>query len=312
MITSLLLGLVTAATRTDAAFEQVAVSPTITVSLPKSATPLKADAPDPSMKLWSYTDGTASYIVSTHPLTDEELAKATPDMILGNSVLGACGSMSHPNIKLHRDVLLNGWPGVETLIVSDNKYASAMRSFVVGKSLYMLCETYAATSGRPDGVDTFLGSLVISPAPAAGPLETPGPVFKAFAPEDGKLSILMPATPKKSETAMPGWDAQYGDRFYTVGYLDMPADAPAPAEALPLIKQKLIEGMKAKATKSSTFTRDGLEFNSTEVSISELCAGRIDLGLSGGRLYVVMMIYPTGHAGSKDIDTFFNSFKVSK
>ena len=304
--------------RPSAAWEQVAVSPAITISLPSGAAPITVDHPSaPGQQLWTYADKSACFIVSTQPLTAKNLADASPDIILGNAVIGACNALSHPNIKLHRDVLFNGWPGIETLIVSDNSIAQAMRTYVVGSTLYLLSETYSATSGRPDGVDTFMNSLVINPTPASGPQQTPGPVFKSFAPDGGQFSIGMPAAAKadpsdpsapKDGNPMHQFQAQYGDRFYSVAYLTIPSDAPSATEVRAYVQQKFLEGLKAKPLKSTTATRGGQEFSTAEFTQSDLCGGRLDVTVAGGKVYLICMIYPTGHVGSKDIEEFFSSF----
>lgn len=317
MLTSLGIALALGSTSHAAgAWRHVAVSSAITVSLPPDVSPITADQGNvPGQRIWSYAGSDATYLVSSRPLAEKELTSTTPDLILGKVAVDTCNSFLLPNIKLQRDILLNGWPGLEALIVDDFGPAQAMRMYVVGKTLYTLSETYSKAIGRPAGVDKFMNSLILSPAPSLGPQLTPGPTFTKFEPEGGRFAVELPAAPKPllTDPNIKPWnhfETQYGDRYYLVAYSDIPPGAPSNADFRALLQRAYLHGIQGKQLKSSSFVRDGQEYSTSEFTLTGVLNGRLDMTVVGGRAYLVSMFYPTGHAGSKDIDEFFNSFRV--
>ena len=319
MIASLAIGLaLIGPAKNTGAWKFVPVSPGITVTLPPDASPITLDQGNaPGQRVWSYAGSDATYRVCSRPLAQAELASTTPDLILGKAVIDACRLCLLPWIKLQRDILFNGWPGLEAVVVDDFGPAQAMRTYVVGKTLYTLSETYSRTIGRPVGVDTFLTSLVLTPRPPAGPQRNPRPSFTTFQPPDGRFSIGMPATPtpmpakmhtRKTSTPQHDFAATYGNRYYVTAYFDLPPDAPAESEVRATVLRDFLHGDRKRLLKTSTFTRDGHEYSSVEISGMEQMGGRVDITVVGSRVFLVTMFYPTGHAGSKDIEAFFGSF----
>jgi len=299
------------------AWKHVAVSSAISVTLPLDVSPMTADQGNvPGQRVWWYAGRDATYSVSSRPLAEKDMAKTTPDLVLGTAVIDACNSLLWPHVKLQRDIMLNGWPGLDVLIVDDFGPAQAMRMYVVGQSLYTLCETYSRAIGRPAGVDKFMNSLVLNPAPSVGPLRTPGPTFTTFEPEGGRFSVGLPAAPKPllTDPKIKPWnhfETQYGDRYYFVAYDDVPPDAPSNTDFQAMLQHAYLHGIHGKLLKHSSFVRDGQEYSTSEFTVTELLNGRLDTAIVAGRAYLVVMIYPTGHAGSKDIDEFFGSFRVA-
>jgi hypothetical protein len=76
------------------------------------------------------------------------------------------------------------------------------------------------------------------------------------------------------------------------------------------MQRAYLHGAQGKMLKSSSFTRDGQDYLTCEFVMTDVTDGRLDTTVFDGRVYTIVMIYPTGHAGSGDIDEFFNSFHL--
>ncbi len=293
------------------------------VALPKSAVSL--DVSEPSSKLpagevlrhWQFVDGRVAYVIGEDKMTPEALSRARPDEILGNAARGLVDSLGNGGtIKSQRDLLLNGWPGLEVL-AAGRELAAWSRVYMVGPVMYQLLETYSLAKGRPPGTDAFLGSLSVD-LMAAGSLKTPGPVFETFTPPGAGCSIGMPGKPKPdSENKTKGakasftrYLASYGNRVYIVGYAPLPQEAP-PNGVDEFVVGKIVESFEGKVTKATTtYTRDGIDVATAGFSFPEGGIGRVDVLVQRDMIYGIVMLYPPGHEGAPDINQFFNSFKL--
>ena len=217
-------------------WHKVELTKSLSVALPEHAGPSEITSPnrpkvaqDEDLKYWAFTDGKISFVIGVSTFTPLALAETTPDKILGNSVRGSLDGLEGSAVKSQRDTLFDGWPAVDFALAGQD-VSGVSRSVMVGTTMYQLLMVYPTAKGRPEGAETYLGSLAISPPPPPGPLKSAGPVFRTFTPDDAKCAIDMPAKPKPLETkavdgskaAFTQYIAEYGNRAYMLCYLDAP------------------------------------------------------------------------------------------
>lgn len=305
-------------------WHKVELSASISVALPETAIPTEAKPADgfklpPGEKLdhFEYINGKTSYVIGANTFTADEMKEITPDQVLANAVRGASHGLAASTIKRQRDITLNGWPGIEFMLSGDETSGQS-RVYLIGRTMYQLLEVYPTAKGRPDGVDTFLGSFSLRPAPTRGPLAMPGPAFTTFAPTNSKCSISMPGKAELllspaadgSKAAFAQYLARYGNRVYMLGFVDMPKEPGDETTRLKIIGQMLLgfDGTQNEAPK--TESRGSLTFDRVFFTLPDGGVGRGEIAIAAHRAYAVIMLYPPGHAGSPDIDTFFSSFKI--
>jgi hypothetical protein len=119
------------------------------------------------------------------------------------------------------------------------------------------------------------------------------------------LELPIDVDPQKP--TLPQFGAEYGNRTYMIGFASLPR-----AEYVEVIGPDIFDSVlianQAKATRPPVLgSRDGTIFETLYFTTSDY-DGRVDVTTTGSRVYVITMFYPSGHAGSPDIDTFFNSF----
>jgi len=184
--------------------------------------------------------------------------------------------------------------------------------------MYELLESYPTAKGRPNGSEVFLNSLELTPAPPPGPLKVAGPVFETFAPPGGGCSLSMPAKAKPfttpaadgSEAGFTQYIAEYGDRVYMLGFVTLPKELNSESITPTIFEQLLIAFDGKRQAPPTPSTTNRMQMQTLFFTRPDGDVGRADVTTSGHRAFAVIMLYPPGHAGSPDIDTFFNSFKL--
>jgi hypothetical protein len=292
-----------------------------TVEIPKGMTELKV-APEKGVKSSgrAFTDGDAIYTVTIASTSSGKSA----DKSISDVVTNICHTLSPATVKFQRDVLLNGWPGLENVILGHDDTAVCMRTYDIDGTIYRLGVGYTSDSGRPDTSERFLTSLKGNSV-APGPLITPGPVFQSFQPPTQSFSIFMPGTPRVEDekitaagpnTVSHRYLAEYGNRVYIAGYVDLESDVSKASEGdqvklLTLLLDHAASGLNAKPDgPPKPVTRNGVVFQFINAYTSDGVAARIEATLEGNRGFAAVMVFPYGHAGSSDIEQFFNSFKL--
>lgn len=319
MITSLIVGIVAVSTPPQSAeWEPVAVSPSITVRLPRGATPMAIYQPmAEGQQSWSFSDAACVFTVSTHKLTKAELDKTPADEFLAVKAFDGFKDLFSAKIKQERDVLYHGWPGLDMVLDNGNGSANEYRMFVVGTTFYMLMETYTVGRGRPADVGRFLSSLAITPNPPKGPLTAPGPVFKPILPDQADCMIGMPGTVKAltyknketGEEQVQGYRGFYGDRCYTIEFFAAGATE-SEADIRDKVMRSFLHARGSSSRPRQTIKRDGITFLTSTFAAEEPFDGRVDIAVANGLVYVISMEYANGHEGSKDIESFFGSFHL--
>src|SRR5579862_4940028 len=212
-----------------AGWSKTILAPGLAISLPPGVKPDPDNKKQQAgFKMWSYSAGPAVFQVQLMADYEKSEPGVTPDRIAVEYLSGILGESKKATVKRQRDIVLNGWPGLDDLLSLDLKdqgsFAMWVRTYVVAGSLYSVSVMYAPEFGRPATAEPFLNSLSLEGAAKPGPLTSPGPTFTTFAPKGGGFSIGMPATPTQDELPTgtgPGksilhrFKATYGNRVYT-------------------------------------------------------------------------------------------------
>lgn len=297
------------------AWRKIELSPHLKVSLPSTAVPVGPPKTEAGARVWTFMDRHATYLVESYTgKTKDELAM-TPDAVLEATIEGICEPAGNPMIKKQRDILLNGWPGLEDVIVDDSG-ALSVRVLFVEKTTYTLAVVYPPSNGRPAGAETFLNSLTIVPPPPAGPQKSPGPTFQPFAPPGSDFEIGEPSKPEPEKITLESgaflyrYSATYGNRTYVAAYTDALRDAPS-GVLRDSVRDEILDALKAKPVKPpDQVTRGNLTFDNVEFTADKGLGGRVNVTEKGRRVYALMVVYPVGHAGSPDVDAYLDSFKL--
>jgi hypothetical protein len=301
-----------------------------TVYLPPGAKPDADNKKQPAdYKTWIFSSGATVFQVALVPNYGKTEPGLSPDEVVAEFLSGILEESKKATIKRQRDITLNGWPGLEDLLALEMKeggtFATLQRAYAVSGSLYSVSVMYAPELGRPSDAEPFLNTVDIAAAAKAGPLTTPGPTFSTFAPKGGGFSIGMPAKTESEELPLGKGDqksviyrytATYGNRIYVANFVPFPDAAPEMTQdeknqGMATLVDVVVKGMTAKTTgQAKTIKRGDLEFVTAEFARADGLVGRVEATTAQRRIYVTVMAYPSGHAGSPDIDAFFNSFQL--
>jgi hypothetical protein len=144
---------------------------------------------------------------------------------------------------------------------------------------------------------------------------------KTFESKEGKYTVNFPGKPTTNTSKAGGIDlnitiVEKGGGGYAVIHSDLPAEGVKAAKAKDLLdggEKGLVTNFKAKVTSSKDF-----EFGKQKLPARELVAEkdplnlRIQIILSGNRLYQVFVVGSKDMVASKETDAFFKSFEITK
>lgn len=298
----------------------------LTFAVPASAKPIDLGRPEDSngerTETQAYIDGTTTFLATFTTKKPDASDKATPDQALADFFAGFASHVEPFVVRQQRDLLLQGWPGLEDLVVSRGKSAVWSRIYLVGTTSACLVCGYPATGGRPDSAEKFLQSLVI-PKASIGPATKAGPTFAPFTPEGAGFTVGMPHTAKVEElpsggTILHRYTARYGNRSYSASYMALPPEfsklsGAQQTSALTVLLDHAVTGLDAKPVGTpKSVVHDGLSFLGVDCRTDDGIAGRVEAAMHGGKGYALVAVYPLGHSGAPDLTEFFASFQLAK
>lgn len=301
--------------------------------LPSGAVPDKDNKKSSSGGLvWSFTLGSLSYEVDVITLD----RKAAPDLTSDRAEAGfeaQClenlRGMGEASLKRQRDIVVNGRVGLEFMIsVALDKSSHIInfsRCFMVGDKIYSGSVAYLAESGRPPTAEQFLNSLAVDGDIDVDTHRTAGPTFSTYSPGGHNFQLSFPAKPKESKTPLktnPPSDrtdvvAIYGNRTYGIFVVPVPKSAGDPTqgqknEALAGLVQEMLHEFEAKPVGSPTTLKvNDIETVRSQFTMEDGVGGEVRTAYVDHCVCMLFMIYPNAHGGAADIDSFFNSFKLS-
>jgi hypothetical protein len=297
---------------------QYQFAPGFFVTLPAAPNKLPAEG----TKVWQVkVPGQGVYIIGAFSV--KEKGKQPPtDQLLAAMAAGTVSS-SGGRVVEQRDLVLQGWPGLEIKIRSaEGGFTSWTRNYVVKEMGFQVCAVSVRPDGQMPGMKAVFDSVRLPGG--VGPVKVAGPEFLPFTFPDTGVSVMLPGTPKTSLEPMPGnpyglslhvATTDYGNRTYFFAYEDVPdaAKEEVTPERLPQtldgMNQEMIAGVKGKLVKRSTYTLHGISIKSAEFTAPEDGYGRVASFYSEGRIYILLVTVPGALKGAPELATFFGSIK---
>lgn len=306
-----------------AAFHQAAVKPQVTsfppgFSLVAPAPVKRADSEPGTPKgarYWSAATAEGGFAIYVQTLSEAEVASTPPDQVLAAM---AAGLIQSGRIESQRDLVLNGWPGIE-VEYSEATLKGRFRGYAVGKNLFGAVALWSKDAKEPNAVKPYLDSMSMSAKLGRGPQKKAGPDLGLYKLEGAGMSVKLPALPVRSEThfgprqiLMIRFASRYGNRSFVAMYADLPEEpgqeiAGHEREILDAVTAEMIEASKGSARQDRVMTRGSVEVLSTTAQIAPNGSLRIDSFFKGKRLYSLLAVGPTGYATSDEVKEIFDS-----
>jgi hypothetical protein len=163
--------------------------------------------------------------------------------------------------------------------------------------------------------------LLATPGTASAGQRNAGEQWVTFSPKEGNFTVKLPGEPEElsqdiggSKGAIYGYTE--GDAgVYLVGYVDLPEGTVTGDNASEVL-DKLVEesgkgeGLVLKSKAITLGKHPGREFI---VNVPEIDgSGKCRIYLVGSRLYLTVAVGTEEFMGNKNVDTFLNSFKLTK
>ena len=296
--------------------------PGFSIDLPEPPIEMEPPGAPPGSRLWvSIQPGNRSIVVGWFPLNKGE--KAPPDAILANTLAGSAkGAKSR--VVGEKDVLLNGWPGVEFRMKSPAVFAAG-QSYVVDDAILQVALNNLTEKGVDAPAAKLFASLKLAPTKPKGPLTKPGPEMKRHPIGESGLSVELPKPPKVEDVPLEGdpnrilhrFTAPYMTRLFAAAYLDMPKevnlDDPNQADQiLGAVNADVVKSMKGKNVKDEPTTLAGHPGLRTTLTFGDGGYQRIETILYEGRIITLFARVPAYLAKSPQIEGFFASAKTEK
>jgi hypothetical protein len=271
---------------------------------------------------WGALHGQAVLTAFASTLDLKAFPGILPDEILANSAQGFLDS-GNCKIKGEKDLLFNGWPGVEIDCVSDNGIHARYRCYSVGASLYGATVTWSGNNAEPADTSRFLESMCLPARAGHGTQKTAGPAFAPISIAGARITINLPKKPeihddvlgsKEMPLKLTRMAASYLNRHYACLYVDMP---PEEVESLPeheqeameAINAQIIAGAKGASPHSSSYRLGKQNVYSCRAKVQGSLAIRVDTFAKGSRIFAVMAVAPEVMMDSAEIKAFFTSIK---
>ncbi|HVT11593.1 MAG TPA: hypothetical protein VHE55_04955 [Fimbriimonadaceae bacterium] len=295
---------------------------------------IQAPGPVKSMdKLTEMPPGTRGWMVLADAIytvaldATVDLKEAPADQILAANVNEAVGKTG--TLTGEKDLILNGWPGIEAEFVSDDAFHGRVRAYVVGSTVFMAGVQWEKDEPAAN-VTRFLGSMMTPDKAGRGPLKHAGPDFAEYKLEGTALTVRLPGKPEKSEYQIgtpdhPNkgirFEADYGNRIFSCIYSDIPKDADEAGQVLAdheeEVRQQLNDEFMgavpaAKERHDATYDFEGHKVLSSTAKVKQGFRVRIDSLLVDRRIYALISVCPQALSESDEIKGFFKSIKLDK
>jgi hypothetical protein len=276
-----------------------------------------------------------------------------PDETLKTFQAGMLAVMKGATVKKESPVSLGKHPGKQFEIDTGGKGGAVVRLYLAAPRVYTVMATGPSLAGAAGDMKRFFDSFKIGPpaeaktaptpaekaAPAAAetPAEppantqaaTPPPLgWRDYVSKDGRYSVLLPGTPKVTQTVRgagplfgPVHNAVVeGQKTFGVRFMDGAPQFKAlpPDQQYKMVKDlanPMVVAKKVKSEKAITLAK--YAGHEVELEGSNLGSGPVDgvfrFYFVDGRVYLVFAIGPTSSvtATSPDVQRVFDSFKLT-
>lgn len=262
-----------------------------------------------------------SVVFGYEPLRKGETAPA--DEILRNSLYGVIDSFKG-RLTAQRDLVLNGWPGVEFRVSNGDGMHAVGRTYVLKEGIAFL-QMASLSSKALDAPSTkFFASFKLPTQLEKGPLQKAGPEFKPYPLGSTGVTVAFPKSPKVEDVDLPGrpkrvmhrHSAEYTNRAFVAATMDIPQ------EMLDTLDQEkldqLVSAMHADLVRSLNGTN--VQNGPAKLADRDVLRSTFDIGngrgyaraetlVLGHRAVTFFVVVPAPLAKAPEIETFFASAK---
>ena len=271
-------------------------------------------------RAWSATDGTSPYVFSLTEVKAED-AKAAPDALLAQCVAGILSS-GKGLITGERDILFDGWPGVEIRYRQAANLEGRLQAFVVKNHIVNLVVTHPLGSAEPDSATRFFSSVKLPSDVEKGALTQPGPELAKFDLDGSGFSAKVPkgvrSGPIKigdgpTAVEMHRFATAYLNRVYMGVVIDPPANASKdldndttgkPAQAVNASIASLFGQTVTKTdSKDTSLGKDW----TADFELGHALVGHLETYIRNNHTYSLLAIVPASLMQSDEVKGFFES-----
>ncbi len=295
------------------------------VALPSE--PISQTAPNlpEGFRSWSALMDATSYVFSLNPIRTADQS-APPDALLAQCVSGILSSRE-AFITGERDLLLDGWPGVEIRYRIAPNTDGRLRAFVVKNQILNLVVTHPLGSVEPDGATKFFGSAALPSDVEKGTLSQPGPTIEKFDLESSGFTARVPkgvrsATQKIGEGAAAVNMHRFATAFLNRVYMGVVIDPPAGAS---IDLDGDVTGKPAQAVNASIASLFGQKITKTgakettlgkdwtaDFDLGHALTGHLETYIRNNHTYSLLAIVPGSMILSEEVKGFFDSATLPK
>jgi len=301
------------------------LAPGSTLDLPTPPKESKSQKKGPDARVWTAVHSERTVIVVAYEPVAAD-SHESPDQVLANAIAGQVTG-SHGTLLSQRDILFQGWPGVEIGAGVQGGMFARTRIYALSNAILELTVVGDTTGVVVPPADRLFGSLKLTSSIGSGPYKTPGPQFKRYGIGNG-ASAEFPSSPQIEDVdlppnpisrAMQRYAAPYGNRMFMVGKIEIPADqqkSMTPARTMEVLQQlnqaaMTSLGISDEKSKKIRIGTDAALSTTGTFEDGKQTASEIGF-LRGSRLYLFLCWRPTALQDSPEVDRFLNSFQIDK
>ena len=268
---------------------------------------------------WTVVEGSSSFVFSLTRI-GQEAATTSPEALLRQCVNGLVSS-SKGTIITERDLLLDGWMGVEIRYRTETGAEVQLRAFDVKDQIVNMIVTHPSGAVPPDGLVRYFDSIQMPSDVGKGALLQAGPKIAKFDLETSGFSVKVPPGVRSEivkgndtgSVVMHRFASVYLNRLYMGFVVDPPPNA----------KLDLDNDTTGKAAQAINATIAGMlqqvpaKTGSRDTPLGKAWTMDFDAGhgLSGhaetyvrnNHTYSILAVVPTSMSAVDEVKGFFDS-----
>ena len=254
----------------------------------------------------------------------EKKAESVPSDIALAETLVSVADGAEAKVTAQRDVVLNGWSGVEFRMRSSEGGAIGRHYIVNGAILQILVNGASFAAVEPPANKLF-ASLRLPPKAGKGPFTKAGPEMRRFPIGDIGATVELPREPVQEDLPLPGpkqaimhrFASRYMNRTFVAAYVDIPEgnfdpDNPDHVDlALTQYHADIAKNFKEKNPRNEPAKVGGFDGLRTVATTGD-GAGFVwvESIVYRGRLISLLAVVPNYMSKSPEIDRFFASIQI--
>jgi len=189
--------------------------------------------PADGFRQWVVAQGSSSFVFSLTRVVPQGATPLPPPEVLLRQCVNGLVSSSKGTILAERDLLLDGWIGVEIRYRTEAAAEVQLRAYSINDQIVNMIVTHPSGAVPPDGLSRYFDSIQLPSDVGKGKFLQPGPKIAKFDMESSGFSVKVPPgvrseIVKGSETGsveMHRFAAVYLNRVYMGFVVDPPPNA---------------------------------------------------------------------------------------